>query len=377
MNKAFEHRKKAEYERRKCCMDNRNVSYISESKIPDEFILLHEFEEKIKSVESQDPIELVKIMVTSQLSYQNEFLAIINCFSKQFMYKNKHYLKILDGYFEKIGRDIECFHFNKHLKALYYLENGKIMYFNDIYKSYYINEYYTESEFMENDYKLFKDFLRYGCEHDSVMYVIMNDDIQTFINKYVNEDFDTKIRSFSLIDEFKENRYVRLISAAAYFNSIKIFKFLIQKNAKVTKQTLKFALIGGNVEILQILVSCDESYFKKFGEYIKYSLKSHNNNIIDWIIDNTESVGFLISDAVDVYNVMCTFYCIQNECDINTIADKIPLTCACMNGSVMFAKLFLELGADFYSISVCFFVMEYIIILLGKHYASPCMCYYE
>lgn len=96
-----------------------------------------------------------------------------------------------------------------------------------------------------------------------------------------------------------------LINYAAYYGSLKCFKYLLLNNGIINKETLYFAVYGGNIEIIQIVNQkiddvdddkIEENTIHKFGKrepgyssdikIISSAIKMHKNDLFDWLFEN-------------------------------------------------------------------------------------------
>lgn len=110
------------------------------------------------------------------------------------------------------------------------------------------------------------------CDKDSLLYIIMNDDISKFIEivKYQ----DSKMIIHINVD--------KPIEIAAKFGSIRIFKFLRANKIRLTANCLIYSIMGKNNEIIQ---ECLREY-----QPTKYcmvnAIKSHNNDFAIYLFQN-------------------------------------------------------------------------------------------
>ncbi|KAK8890051.1 hypothetical protein M9Y10_034810 [Tritrichomonas musculus] len=128
-----------------------------------------------------------------------------------------------------------------------------------------------------------------GFLTNSIFEIIKNDDINSFEKIAASPSFNPDI-------EMKETVFIpypilhynpTLIQVAAYFGSIKIFKFLLLNKANIeyidrtNMSLIHFAIAGGNTEIIRILDQNDVSFVGTPQIAAQY----HRHDILEWLID--------------------------------------------------------------------------------------------
>ena len=119
-------------------------------------------------------------------------------------------------------------------------------------------------------------------------------------------------QSLILSEEYEVSDFLResqpsLIELAAFFGSINIFKFLWTSGANLTVSLAKYAIAGGNIDIIKIIESCekvfpfthlssnlgnnDNNYFL-FCDLIETAIQFYQNEIVTYLIDNYSNIFF-------------------------------------------------------------------------------------
>ena len=107
---------------------------------------------------------------------------------------------------------------------------------------------------------------------------------------------------------FVNTENVSLIDFAAFFGSIKCFKFLLL-NGSNTKNTGKYAVAGGNLEILHL---CEQNHSTFEGSY-EAAIKYHRNDIFHYLyetkiieIEDLTSLGneCIFSDNFEIFSFL-------------------------------------------------------------------------
>lgn len=185
-----------------------------------------------------------------------------------------------------------------------------------------------------------------GMNESELAIIIRNDDIDSF-QSYVSK------LNFNLNGNIPKSKYeisfylkssTSLIEYAAFYGSLKIFKFLWMNNVHISDQLREFAVSGGNYEIVHILerkqVNFDEDCLNKAIQY-------HHNEIARYI-NETFDVHFTFDtfrECIMSYNIEMfieIFNTIEN--DVNTANDWgwTALHFATMHGKLDIVKLLCE-----------------------------------
>lgn len=172
-----------------------------------------------------------------------------------------------------------------------------------------------------------KKFRTKGENSFMIAEFIRNDDCDNF-QVYLAKT-NTKFDSSLPLSEYEQSRFLNqnmnLIDYAAFFGSIKIFKFLILNKCKLTNRTSQFAVAGGNYEIIHLL----ENQKNSFHSCLEISIQFHRNEIFEYLIENHSNQCKLtfnvFCSAVKMYNVEIFFSNIQKllNSDFDSINDSI------------------------------------------------------
>ena len=138
-----------------------------------------------------------------------------------------------------------------------------------------------------DDYKKLRDL---NEPDDELIKSLRYDDVdslQSFlsINEVVN--LNETIVPFNLFEDFVPNGFTSYLNYAAAYGSIKCFKYLLLNHANVDEYTFKFAVFGGNIEIIkisnQLLPEINNFYEVK--QQTIAAIKKHENSLFDWIFE--------------------------------------------------------------------------------------------
>ncbi|OHT14173.1 hypothetical protein TRFO_03247 [Tritrichomonas foetus] len=138
---------------------------------------------------------------------------------------------------------------------------------------------------------------RSGVNPHEICYAIRFDEVerlQEISGQSSDFDFNQKV-PFSSYESMPMLSNCVLIEYAAFFCSIKCFKFLLINQATIRSQLLKFAIAGGSIEIIRL---CEQNGCN-FLKAVQYCIRFHKSDIFEWVISNKlKIIGF---------DTVCTF----------------------------------------------------------------------
>ena len=117
----------------------------------------------------------------------------------------------------------------------------------------------------------------------------------------------------SIINEdFQFNQYYRsdlLIGCAILKGNEEIFRYLRMLGAQINQQDYEYAIISGNIEIINLLA--DDGH--DFGENLSEAIIYHRNDIADWILTNYECHSLDPQTCLHSLNIEALSFCIHNK----------------------------------------------------------------
>ena len=138
----------------------------------------------------------------------------------------------------------------------------------------------------KNNWELHKKLGFEANNEDRIFQIIKMDDVDSF-QQLTNEP------EFSYLKPLKGSFYERssllqgecnMINIVAFFGSVQIFKFIVLNYRSISPEVVKYAVIGGNIEIIHI---CEELKFD-FSDAIYTALFYHRNDILVWLLQTKE-----------------------------------------------------------------------------------------
>ena len=142
----------------------------------------------------------------------------------------------------------------------------------------------TVEEIYQNDFTKTPAVLLEGWEENSLGYTLKHDDIDQLQHLSLLEGFDYNLTidsnyecSFNHFDGMKT-----LINIAAFFGSIRCFKYLLMNGADIEADMPKLAIMGGSTEIIQICRQKNMHFL--FGFYAALNFRRYD--VFDWLVNN-------------------------------------------------------------------------------------------
>lgn len=153
-----------------------------------------------------------------------------------------------------------------------------------------------------NNFEEHKENIHIGKNLNDIALSIRNDDVESLQQSLIKKNFDYNGKIKNSIYERCSfvNSSIAYIEFAAFFGSIKCFKYLLLNKANKTNKLAQFAVGGGNVEIIHICeqIGCN------FQDTLQVAIKYHRWEIFKWLI-STNKIEY---DKINEYITKCIFY---------------------------------------------------------------------
>lgn len=119
---------------------------------------------------------------------------------------------------------------------------------------------------------------------DDITNALFHDDIDKFQSIITKSKIDISYGkvNYNIFDDFIPFENVSYINYAAAYGSIKCFKYLLLNHVVIDSKTFKFAVWGGNIEIIKIV---SQNYKKINENVLKPAIIKHRNDLFTWIFD--------------------------------------------------------------------------------------------
>ena len=203
-------------------------------------------------------------------------------------------------------------------------------------------EDFDSPEFIDPNKLLSIENYENPIEKDTIWYFILIDDIHNFVNSIEVNNLDInneKTRINGMMFTF--------VDFAAFCNSINIFKYLFLKQVEIQRKTLSYAIHGGSGEIIDFLQSQGFS----FNDVSYLAISSHNDTLIDWLLENFKDYFFYLPYCVESFHTGLFMSLLEVPTNISYINSQIynyktALFFAVEHNDIALTKYILYKGGD-------------------------------
>ena len=153
-----------------------------------------------------------------------------------------------------------------------------------------------------------------------------------------NQVFDIEL--FSPFNFYFNRKEVNRMELAALFGSIKCFKYLMINGDEINEETCKFAVAGGNFEIIHL---CEQKGLQ-FRDCLYFSSLYHRFEIFEWLNTHFNYRKIHLYQFIEYYNEPL-FYLYSfsgSNAETNNRYGKIPVNFASYNGHLEVVKYLYE-----------------------------------
>lgn len=334
------------------CIDD-IYNFIQENKLTSNKILFNEILQSINLVVRSRPLNL-QLYIELLLKLKDEIKTYFSSIDLWHVFHN--HKNVLLALYEEKCIDFQtirkfCYNDKECLKFFYTeLRENDEKYFNERIR------YLNIQDFFKNiDIATFKKNRKVGhCEWE-VARIIRDDSIEEFQNYFSQNNLNLTEKVPSTIfesDEVINSKFPplpTLIEYAAFFNSIKIFKFLwMNLNSMQSSPKLpKYAISGGCYDMIHL---CEENHqaLKFDEECINTAIEYHHMEIVDYLHD-TVGIDFTIwhlQISIRCFNLDAIFKILETNPLLANASDVYGMTAlhfACERGHLELVKFLLEL----------------------------------
>ena len=160
----------------------------------------------------------------------------------------------------------------------------------------------TKYEFFKDEKNNIKDIF---LKQDSLLTYLVLDDVDTFTTLYIKSNITHQYCYIPFL-----NNTIPILDCCVIFHANKCFDFLISQGSTINEDTCKQILRFGNISMIE---HCRHftSYFEC---YFMQSIIYNNNEIADWILNNsnTNSLNISITGCISSYNISALLYFTEN-----------------------------------------------------------------
>lgn len=198
--------------------------------------------------------------------------------------------------------------------------------------------------FSANKWLLYKEILHDIYMKGTIQYSLFNDDTDLLSYFSANHLFDAnaKIHTSSFVGKLR-NTQLSYISFAALYGSVKCFKQLILYGAKVTEETIKCAIRGGNLEVLRVSLQYQSKYDANI--CLETAVEYERYDIVDFLLlNNTVQFPSMITCAK--FGSIRAILHQRNDVEMEARGMLTSLHFAAINGNILAVKALIECGAN-------------------------------
>lgn len=180
-----------------------------------------------------------------------------------------------------------------------------------------------DGERIQTDEKFNENQLKKGRSPSLIVKYIREDDLDsllTFISSHNESDFINFVIEKNPFErcEVIVDKKCTILDCAAFFGSIKCFKYLVSNQAVITETTFSYAVMGGSAEIIHLIentLNNIERTIKNDSIYIfTCSIKYHRSEIFEWLLDHVRPIDIekiqyliLICASYSNYAILCNY----------------------------------------------------------------------
>ena len=147
-----------------------------------------------------------------------------------------------------------------------------------------------------------------------------------------------------LFDRCWMNPSISFSDFCCLFGSLKCFKYLLLNKCKITKETLKYSITGGNQEIINIIKEKNN----KFEDSLETSVDYHRYELTNWLNENYKCKPVSLPKCIWYYNIHAFIYFLEHGHSLDE-TDENGFTClhsAFMIGSLPIVQYLIEKGVN-------------------------------
>ena len=178
------------------------------------------------------------------------------------------------------------------------------------------------NDILEVNKDIFDKLAESGFNPDPIAKILREDDIDSIQERFSKSNLDVNgiIRPSDFERSDLINQGCKYIEFAAFYGSLKCFKFLFLNGADLRQYLSRFAVAGGNFDIIHILL---ENNFL-FSDCHEVAIKYHRWEIFEWICNNfsdlpktPSNVFGLPYKCIQFSNFKTFNFFIENDADYN------------------------------------------------------------
>ena len=198
-----------------------------------------------------------------------------------------------------------------------------------------------------SDSNEFLEMRNLGHTKDPLCKAIREDDFEQFLFIISNSTTDINNLSvqISLFERFAifESDHISVIKYAAFFGAIKIFKYLLMNLSFLEDDLPKYAVAGGNFDIIHL---CEEKKLS-FDQCINFAIEYNRKEIVNYLLENYDLNEKSIKIAINSFNCKALKVILDNIISNNNenLIKKTILN-TIINGNITIFRYINKLGLN-------------------------------
>jgi len=203
----------------------------------------------------------------------------------------------------------------------------------------------TLEKYQSDNWRLLNEYTKYGWPKQSIGYLLKNDMINE-LKEYLdrNEIIITQEVDWSNFEIYQKPKICDMLNIAAIYGSYNCFTFLLGKGSKISNETCRCSIIGGNLELFGI---CCE-HCSDLSGCILAAAHFRRDILFDRLIDLGYKSEINLALFVEFNYLKSSLYCVANGQSVNDEVDNgwTPLHSASNSENLHLAEFLIDNGAD-------------------------------
>ncbi len=166
----------------------------------------------------------------------------------------------------------------------------------------------TKKILFENQY--IKQHIFDFDEEGTIGRTLFCDNIEELKNIFLTKDINEMLGQIINIEYMCNNeRTAYPLEVSALFGSIKCFKYLMMNGAEINENLCKYAIAGGNMEIIHLI----EQKGMKFENCLERAVEYHHFELFEWLNTHFEYEPVSLQKCLEYYNEPIFYYYVKES----------------------------------------------------------------
>ena len=177
---------------------------------------------------------------------------------------------------------------------------------------------------------------------DTIEYALIKHDFERVV--YLSADIDPSQKKYYNYSP------ASVLEFAAVSGDVQSFKYFLVNGYSLQQEGVPFAIIGGNMEIIEMYQQQGFNFLRYLDEIVKYN----RNTLLRWLISENDPIKsenpYILQICCDSHNTLAFMYFAShmkdNELDLSDPKEWTPLLAAAYNGCIEEVKYLLSRNVD-------------------------------